>query len=84
MEMHQRTDGDRLARLENELHDLCRLIRGNGMRGLVVKRFCLGWYPDTTQAESRNSEPLRASAENRPGTRAGHRPDIEKNFRIAP
>ena len=34
---HQSTDGDRLARLEAQLNDLCKLVRGNGERGLVER-----------------------------------------------
>jgi len=37
MAMHQCSEGNRLARLESQLHDLCRLVRGNGERGLVER-----------------------------------------------
>ena len=35
--MHQCSEDGRLARLESQLNDLCRLVRGNGEKGLVER-----------------------------------------------
>ena len=37
MAMHQCSEGNRLARLESQLNDLARTVRGNGMQGILER-----------------------------------------------